>query len=69
MEVGASGHMMIGITDFEDSAMRAILDCPKFLLLPDEPEEAVHPDPTEEAARERLGELEFARALFAMNRA
>eukprot|EP00972_Heterocapsa_arctica_P009201 1355825-Heterocapsa_arctica.AAC.1 len=56
MEVGASGHMMI---DILDNALRAILRCPKFLLVPEEIEE------TEVAARERLrmeGELEFARA-------
>eukprot|EP00972_Heterocapsa_arctica_P070945 10480925-Heterocapsa_arctica.AAC.1 len=53
--------MMIDITDFDDDALLVILDCPKFLLLP---------DATEEAAKERLrmaGEMEFARALFAMN--
>eukprot|EP00972_Heterocapsa_arctica_P042428 6253174-Heterocapsa_arctica.AAC.1 len=61
MKVSASGHMMIDITEFDDDALLVILDFPNCLLLP---------DATGEAAEERLrmaGEMEFARALFAMN--
>eukprot|EP00972_Heterocapsa_arctica_P027592 4056448-Heterocapsa_arctica.AAC.1 len=56
MEVGASGHMMIDITDFEGDTLLKITDCQKFRLLP---------DATAVARRELIrvaGEMEFARA-------
>eukprot|EP00972_Heterocapsa_arctica_P102158 15054023-Heterocapsa_arctica.AAC.1 len=61
MEVGASGHMMIDITDFDKDTLLLITDCQKFRLLP---------DATDAVRRELIrvaGEMEFARALYRMN--